>query len=123
MFENVAAKIYDNNGTAHSETADDGYNFLVGSTSVDLFVKTRASFTLQDVYPVNTKFTKIAINTEAFTPWQILPATITIVFNAETKIVATLDTDNSDSEFFIYNVPTNLQTVPIGKGMSFDVYF
>ena len=122
-IENFATKIYDNNGTAHSETTDNGYILSVGRVSVDLLVQTRASFTLQDDYPDNTKFTKIAISTEAFTPWQILPATITIVFDANTEIVATLDTDNSDSEFFIYTVPTNLQTVPIGKGTFFNVYF
>ena len=118
-----AAKIYDNNGTAHSETADDGATILVGKVGDDVLEKTRASFTLQDDYPVNTKFTKIAISTEAFSLCNIIPAAITIVFDPSTKIVATLDTDNSDSEFFIYNVPTNLQTVPIEKGTFFDVNF
>ena len=118
-----AAKIYDNNGTAHSETADDGNAILVGKVGVEPLEKTHASFTLQDDYPVTTKFTKIALSTEAFSLCHIIPVAITIVFDASTKIVATLDTDNSDSEFFIYNVPTNLQTVPIGKGTFFDVYF
>ena len=118
-----AAKIYDNNGTAHSETADDGNTILVGKVGVETLEKTHASFTLQDDYPVTTKFTKIALSTEAFWLCHIIPVAITIVFDASTKIVATLDTDNSDSEFFIYNVPTNLQTVSIGKGTFFDVYF
>ena len=125
-MENVAAKIYDNNGTVHSETTVDAYNFLVGNLSVELFVKTHASFNLQDDYPVNTKFTKIAISTEAFSTYnlfQTIPAMITIRFDTGTKIVATLDTDNSDMEFFIYNVPTNLQTAPIGKATEFDVIF
>ena len=118
-----AAKIYDNNGTAHSETADDGYTFIVGIVGVDTVQKTHASFTLQYDYPVTTKFTKIALSTEAFSLSSIIPVAITIRFDNSTKIVATLDTDNSDSEFFIYNAPTNLQTVPIGKGTFFDVYF
>lgn len=122
-MDNVAAKIYDNNGTVHSETADNSEAILVGKLTDGAFVKTHASFTLQDVYPVNTKFTKIAISTEAMGFGFVLPAAITIIFAAATKIIATLDTDNSDSEFFIYNVPTNLQTVPIEKGKFFDVYY
>ena len=120
---NVAAKIYDNNGTAHSETTNDGDIIFVGKFSLDLIGRTHLSFNLQDNYPVDTKFTKIAISTEAFSLNNTLPATITFVFDPDTKIVATLDTDNSDMEFFIYNVPTNLQTKPIGNGTSFDVYF
>ena len=123
MMENVAAKIYDNNGTVHSETSDNGDNVLIGSSRNGLIKKTHLSVTLQDDYPVNTKFTKIAISTEAFSILDIIPAAITIVISASTKILATLDTDNSDMEFFIYNVPTNLQTETIGKGTHFDVFF
>ena len=121
-MENVAAKIYDNNGNVHSETTDNAYNFFVGTISETLD-KTRLSFNLQDDYPANTKLTKIAISTDAFSLRHILPATITIKDEWDTKIVATLDTDNSDTAFFIYNAPTNLQTVPIAKGTLFDVYF
>ena len=120
--ENAAVKIYDNNGTAHSETTNDGDSILVGKLSLDLFGRTHLNCTLQDDYPVNAKLTKIAISTEAFMEALTLPATITIKF-LNVLIVATLDTDNSDSEFFIYNVPTNLQTVPIAKGTVLDVYF
>ena len=122
-MENAAVKIYDNNGTAHSETTNDGDSILVGKLSLDLLGRTHLNCTLQDDYPVNTNLTKIAISTEAFAQGLTLPATITIIGGFATKIVATLDTDNSNTEFFIYNVPTNLQTVPIAKGTELDVYF
>ena len=118
----VAAKIYDNNGTAHSETTNDGDIIFVGQLSLDLIGKTHLHFNLQDDYPVTAIFTKIALSTEAISGYNILPATITIV-DLDKRFVATLDTDNSDMEFFIYNVPTNLQTMPLRKGREFDVYF
>ena len=120
---NAAVKIYDNNGTAHSETNNDTVAILVGKLSHDLFGRSHLNCTLQDDYPVNTKLTKIAISTEAFEEGLTLPATITIIDGVASKIVATLDTDNSDTEFFLYNVPTNLQTVPIAKGTELNVYF
>ena len=124
LIKPAAVKIYDNNGTAHSETVDDCTTIMVGTlNALVLLEKTHAHFTLQDDYPVDAKLTKIAISTEAFSTGQALPATITIKDDWEKKIVATLDTDNSDSEFFIYNVPTNLQTRTIGKGTELDVYF
>lgn len=123
MMDAPAVKIYDNNGTVHSETADAGDRITVGKSTVGMLKSVHVSYTLKDDYPVNTKLTKIAISTEAFSLCDVLPATITIKDDWDTKIVATLDTDNSDTEFFIYNVPTNLQTVPISKGTPFDVYF
>ena len=83
----------------------------------------KASFTLKDDYAVNTKLTKIAISTEAFETGLTLPATITITDSFDKKIIATLDTDNSGTEFFIYNVPTKLQTKTISKGSELNVYF
>ena len=122
-MENAAVKIYDNNGTAHSETTNNGDSILVGKLSLDLIGRSHLNCTLQDDYPVNAKLTKIAISTEAFAQGLTIPATITIIDDFGKKIVATLDTDNSDSEFFIYNVPTNLQTRPVSKGAELDVYF
>ena len=120
----VSARFYDATGTVHSETVDVCLTLIVGGLEALVKLeKTHAHFTLQDDYPVNTKLTKIAISTEAFSTGQALPATITIKDELDTKIVATLDTDNSDREFFIYNVPTNLQTVPIAKGTKLDVFF
>ena len=123
LMDAAAVKIYDNNGTAHSETVDDTSTVIVGSVNdLAILEKTHVHFPLQDDYPVGAKLTKIAISTAAISECQSLPATITIKCGPS-KIVATLDTDNSDTEFFIYNVPTNLQTVPISKGDDADVYF
>ena len=123
LIDAAAVKIYDNNGTAHSETTNDGDSILVGKLNLDLIGRTHLNFTLQDEYPVNAKLTKIAIGTETFAQGLTLPATITIIDDFGKKIIATLDTDNSDTEFFIYNVPTNLQTRPVSKGAELDVYF
>ena len=121
----VSARFYDATDTAHLESSDEATQFFVcASDFITESVATRkASFTLKDDYPVNTKLAKIAFAHNMFSRHgQIVPSTITIKFPTRI-IVATLDTDNSDSEYFIYNVPTNLQTENIGKGTEFDVCF
>ena len=120
----ISAKIYDTTGAAHSETIASSQMVFVGNQNYGMIGKVKATFELKDNYPVNTKLTKIAFSREAFNMLlPSVPATITIETTLDTFIVATLDADNSDTEFFIYNVPTNLQTEPIEKGTFFDVYF
>lgn len=121
----ITAQIYDTTGTAHSETSYISNIVFVGKQSAGLIGKVQARFELKDDYPVNTKLTKIAFSREAFNIMlrPFVPATITIETAIDTFIVATLDADNSDTEFFIYNVPTNLQTETISKGTEFTVYF
>ena len=121
--DTISAQIYDTAGTAHSETSVSGHRVYVGSQRDGLIGKIRATFELKDDYPVNTKLTKIAFSHNTFERLQtFVPAAITIkIFNK--VIVATLDTDNSDTEFFIYKVPTNLQTETISKGTKFTVYY
>ena len=119
---NINAKIYDTTDTAHSETSVSSHEVHVGSQRDGLVGKTQATFELKDEYPVNTKLTKIAFSPEVFGLMALVPATITIeIFDK--VIVATLDTDNSDTEFFIYKVPTKLQTETISKGTEFTVYY
>ena len=125
MSPSVSAEFYDATGTAHHERSDETTRFYVLSSDyLNQSVATvKASFTLKDDYPVNTKLAKIAFSNNMFDDvGQIVPATITIKWSSGT-IVATLDTDNSDRDYFIYNVPTNLQTELIGKGTEFDVCF
>ena len=126
LNDSVSARFYDATGTAHLESS--GETSLFYCLSSDYLTQSagirKASFTLQDDYPVNTKLAKIAFRRDMFSiHGQIVPATITIKTSFNESIVATLDTDNSDREFFIYNVPTNLQTENIGKGTEFDVCF
>ena len=119
----ISAEIYDTTGAAHSETSVSSHRVDVGTISDGLIGKVLATFELKDDYPVNTKLTKIAFSPQTFdmmTP--LVPATITIQITGD-MIVATLDTDNSDREFFIYNVPTKLQTKNIGKGTEVAVYY
>ena len=120
----IDAKIYDATGAAHSETSEPSNIIYAGIQTNGLIGKAEARFYLKDDYPVNTKLTKIAFSPEAFNQLtSLVPATITIGFSIDSLIVATLDTDNSDTEYFIYNVPTNLQTVPIAKGTEFRVCY
>ena len=118
------AEIYDTTGTAHSETSDPFQMVFVGKQSDGVIGKANVTFELKDDYPVNTKLTKIAFNREAFGMLRpFVPATITISTDINTFIVATLDADNSDTDHFIYKVPTNLQTETISKGTRFTVYY
>lgn len=118
------AEIYDTTGTAHSETSDPFQMVFVGKQSDGVIGKANVTFELKDDYPVNTKLTKIAFNREAFGMLRpFVPATITISTDINTFIVATLDTDNSDTDHFIYNVPTKLQTETISNGTVFTVYY
>ena len=122
--EPISAEIYDTTGAAHSETGASSHKVLVGTQSDGLVGKVQARFELKDVYPVNTKLTKIAFSHESFRILMpFVPATITIELGDGTFIVATLDADNSDTEFFIYKVPTNLQTETISTGTVFTVYY
>ena len=119
----ISAEIYDTTGAAHSETSVSSHRVDVGTLSDGLIGKVLATFELKDDYPVNTKLTKITFSPQTFdmmTP--LVPATITITITGD-MIVATLDTDNSDTEHFIYNVPTKLQTKNIGKGTEVAVYY
>ena len=124
-----SAEIYDATGTAHLESSEEATQFIVfSSDTLNQSVTTRkAHFTLKDDYPVNTKLTKIAFSHSVFSFYTfnvfIVPATITIIDDSDRPFVATLDTDNSDTEYFIYTVPTKLQTKTIGKGTEFDVCF
>ena len=123
------ARFYDATGTAHLESSEENDLFCVSSPdNMHETVKRRkAHFTLKDDYPVNTKLAKIALTHREFkissSDGFIVPATITIIDDFDNAIVATLDTNNSDSEYFIYTVPTKLQTMTIGKGTEFDVCF
>ena len=123
------ARFYDATGTAHLESSEETELFtILSSDRIHETVRRRkAHFTLKDDYPVNTKLAKIAFSHKVFSfnsfNGFIVPSTITIVFPANSTLVATLDTDNSDTEYFIYKVPTNLQTETIGKGTEFDVCF
>lgn len=122
----VSARFYDATGTAHLESSDEATKFVVFSNdNLTKSVATRkASFTLKDDYPVNTKLAKIAFSNETFgNSGLIVPATITIIDDFNNAIVATLDTNNSDTEYFIYTVPTKLQNMTIGKGTEFKVCF
>ena len=122
----ISAQIYDTTGTAHSETSDTCHCVFVGNQRglLGLVGKVQATFVLKDNYPVNTKLTKIAFSREAFNILRsFVPATITIETARDTFIVATLDTDNSDTEHFIYNVPTNLQNKTISTGTEFTVFY
>ena len=119
----IDVKIYDTTDTAHSETSVSAHQVYVGTQRDGTFGKIEATFELKEDYPVNTKLTKIAFSREAFILRHIVPATLTIVLPDSSPIVATLDTDNSDMVHFIYKVPTNLQTMTIGKGSEFNVYF
>ena len=120
----IRAQIYDTTGAAHSETSASSNIVFVGNQNDGSIGKVQARFELKDDYPVNTKLTKIAFSRESFEIiLPFVPATITIQFSLDTLIVATLDADNSDTEFFIYNVPTNLQTETISKGTEFTVYY
>lgn len=123
------ARFYDATGTAHLESSDQTEQFRVLSpdTIYETVKRRKAHFTLKDDYPVNTKLAKIALTHREFKNGSfdgfIVPAAITIIGDANTAIVATLDTNNSDTEYFIYTVPTKLQNMTIGKGTTFTVYF
>ena len=120
----ISAEIYDNTGAAHSETSVSSHRVNVGTARDGVLGKVQATFELKDDYPVNTKLTKIAFSPQTLDMMPpLVPATITIKLADLTIIVATLDTDNSDTEFFIYNVPTKLQTKTIAKGTEFTVYY
>ena len=125
----INARFYDATDTAHLESSEETEQFWVLSpdTMHETVKRRKAHFTLKDDYPVNTKLAKIAFshNVFSFNSFNgfIVPPTITIVFSDVRTLVATLDTDNSDTEHFIYKVPTNLQTETIGKGTEFDVCF
>ena len=132
--DTVSAQIYDTTGTAHIETPSSNPLFYVDDNFSSVTVgKRKLQFTLSgDDYPDNAKLAKIAFNPSVFdlidSPFeldisQIVPAMLTIKFTDSSPIVATLDTDNSDTEHFIYNVPTNLQNKTISKYTNFDVYF
>ena len=132
--DTVRAQIYDTTGTAHSESPNTNLLFYVdGNFSSVAVGKRKLHFTLLgDDYPDNAKLAKIAFSPSVFDLidssfeldiCQIVPAMLTIKFTNSTPIVATLDTDNSDTEHFIYNVPTNLQNKTISKYTNFDVYF
>lgn len=123
------AQFYDATGTAHLESSEETELFTIFSSDNrhETVRRRKAHFTLKGDYPVNTKLAKIAFshNVFSFNSFNgfIVPPTITIVFPADSTLVATLDTDNSDTEYFIYKVPTKLQTETIGKGTEFDVCF
>ena len=132
--DTVSAQIYDTTGTAHSESSSYNPLFYVDDNFSSVSVgKRKLHFTLLgDDYPDNAKLAKIAFSPSVFdlidSPFeldisQIVPAMLTIKFTDSSPIVATLDTDNSDTEHFIYNVPTNLQNKTISKYTSFDVYY
>ena len=106
--------------------------YLIGELDNVSVVKRELRFTLYADYPDNTKLAKIAFSPSVFEHIDvsladnispIVPAMLTIKFTDSSPIVATLDTDNSDTEHFIYNVPTNLQNKTISKYTNFKVYF
>ena len=132
--KSVKVQIYDNTGTAHRENnMTNELVFLSSSLDPSLLLgKRELRFTLEDTYPDNTKLAKIAFSPSVFEHIDaasdaniapIVPAMLTIKFTDSSPIVATLDTDNSDTEHFIYKVPTNLQNKTISKHTTFNVYF
>ena len=137
--KHVNVQIYDTTGAAHNENLVNSEAYIIGVSDdisggiVNVSVgKRELSFTLHADYPDNTKLAKIAFSPSVFEDIDtaslynispIVPATLTIKFTDSSPIVATLDTDNSDMEHFIYNVPTNLQNKTISKYTTFNVYF
>ena len=130
--KSVNVQIYDTTGAAHNENGITGFTYFIGSYDAVSVAKRKLSFTLSADYPDNTKLAKIAFSPSVFEHIDyvdsyniapIVPAMLTIKFTDSSPIVATLDTDNSDTEHFIYNVPTNLQNKTISKYTVFKVYF
>ena len=128
----VNVQIYDTTGAAHNENSVNAYAYSIGVIEDVSVAKRELSFTLHADYPDNTKLAKIAFSPSVFEHIDdgdsyniapIVPAMLTIKFTDSSPIVATLDTDNSDTEHFIYNVPTNLQNKTISKYTVFEVYF
>ena len=128
----VTVQIYDTTGAAHNENAVNSDTYYIGFFDSVSVAKRKLSFNLDADYPDNTKLAKIAFspsvfedidNTSTTNIAPIVPAMLTIKFTDSSPIVATLDTDNSDTEHFIYNVPTNLQNKTISKYTVFKVYF
>ena len=130
--KSVNVQTYDTTGAAHNENVLNGFTYFIGSYDDVSVAKRELTFTLQADYPDNTKLAKIAFSPSVFEHIDdgdsyniapIVPAMLTIKFTDSSPIVATLDTDNSDTEHFIYNVPTNLQNKTISKYTVFEVYF
>ena len=128
----VNVQIYDTTGAAHNENAVNSNTHIIGVIDNVSPAKRELSFTLHADYPDNTKLAKIAFSPSVFEHIDpapqvniapIVPAMLTIKFTNSSPIVATLDTDNSDTEHFIYNVPTNLQNKTISQYTVFKVYF
>lgn len=128
----VNVQIYDTTGAAHIENTVNSYTYYIGVFDNVSPAKRELSFTLHADYPDNTKLAKIAFSPSVFEDidkaskvniFPIVPAMLTIKVSNSSPIVATLDTDNSDTEHFIYNVPTNLQNKTISKYTVFKVYF
>ena len=128
----VNVQIYDTTGAAHIENTVNSYTYYIGVFDNVSPAKRELSFTLHADYPDNTKLAKIAFSPSVFEDIDkastvniapIVPAMLTIKVSNSSPIVATLDTDNSDTEHFIYNVPTNLQNKTISKYTVFKVYF
>ena len=128
----VNVQIYDTTGAAHNENVVTGYTHIIGFFDSVSVAKRKLSVTLHADYPDNTKLAKIAFSPSVFESIDvsshaniapIVPAMLTIEFTDSSPIVATLDTDNSDTEHFIYNVPTNLQNKTISKYTVFNVYY
>ena len=128
----VNVQIYDTTGAAHNENGVNSYIYVIGFLDNVSVGKREISFTLHADYADNTKLAKIAFSPSVFEHIgngiedniaPIVPAMLTIKFTDSSPIVATLDTDNSDTEHFIYNVPTNLQNKTISKYTVFKVYF
>ena len=125
-------QIYDTTGAAHNENGVTVYTYIIGDVENVSVGKRELAFTLHADYPDNTKLAKIAFSPSVFEHIDnvsqaniapIVPAMLTIKFTDSSPIVATLDTDNSDTEHFIYKVPTNLQNKTISKYTTFNVYF
>ena len=128
----VNVQIYDTTGAAHNENTVNSHAYYIGAFDNVSVAKRELSFTLHADYPDNTKLAKIAFSPSVFEDiYQlaevniapIVPAMLTIKLANSSPIVATLDTDNSDTEHFIYNVPTNLQNKTISQYTVFKVYF
>ena len=128
----VNVQIYDTTGAAHNENTVNSSTFVIGSFDNASPAKRILSFCLHADYPDNTKLAKIAFSPSVFEHiefvdladiYLLVPAMLTIKFTDSSPIVATLDTDNSDGEHFIYNVPTNLQNKTISKYTVVKVYF
>ena len=128
----VNVQIYDTSGATHNENGVNSDTYIIGVIDNVSVAKRELSFTLHADYPDNTKLAKIAFSPSVFEHIDnvsqaniapIVPAMLTIKFTDSSPIVATLDTDNSDTEHFIYNVPTNLQNKTISKYTVFNVYF